>query len=132
MTPLMEEVREMIGDRPVYLSFDIDSLDPAFAPGTGFLLLILLYDFFKGLRLSIYLHFFIFHFNFNKRRILYKCHVTKNITRQLEVGAFLMKKRKIDLFIPKNTKNSLWMKILKNNKNSQGSIDIAFKKQPTC
>ena len=35
MTPLMEEVREMIGDRPVYLSFDIDSLDPAFAPGTG-------------------------------------------------------------------------------------------------
>jgi len=36
MTPLMEEVREMIGDRPVYLSFDIDSLDPAYAPGTGF------------------------------------------------------------------------------------------------
>jgi len=35
MTPLMEEVREMIGDRPVYLSFDIDSLDPAYAPGTG-------------------------------------------------------------------------------------------------
>ena len=39
MTPLMEEVREMIGDRPVYLSFDIDSLDPAFAPGTGTFLL---------------------------------------------------------------------------------------------
>ena len=25
----------MIGDAPVYLSFDIDVLDPAFAPGTG-------------------------------------------------------------------------------------------------
>jgi len=24
-----------VGDRPVYLSFDIDGLDPAFAPGTG-------------------------------------------------------------------------------------------------
>ena len=31
----MEEVRARIGDAPVYLSFDIDSLDPAFAPGTG-------------------------------------------------------------------------------------------------
>lgn len=28
-------VREITGDRPVYLSFDIDCLDPAFAPGTG-------------------------------------------------------------------------------------------------
>jgi len=27
--------REKVGDGPVYLSFDIDSLDPAFAPGTG-------------------------------------------------------------------------------------------------
>ena len=27
--------REIVGDRPVYLSFDIDALDPAFAPGTG-------------------------------------------------------------------------------------------------
>ena len=25
----------MVGDGPVYVSFDIDSLDPAFAPGTG-------------------------------------------------------------------------------------------------
>ena len=25
----------MVGDGPTYLSFDIDSLDPAFAPGTG-------------------------------------------------------------------------------------------------
>jgi agmatinase len=28
-------VRERIGSGPVYLSFDIDVLDPAFAPGTG-------------------------------------------------------------------------------------------------
>nr|WP_051402339.1 agmatinase [Lutibaculum baratangense] len=36
MTPLMEEIRGRIGpDHPVYLSYDIDSLDPAFAPGTG-------------------------------------------------------------------------------------------------
>ena len=27
--------REIIGDRPVYLSFDIDCLDPSYAPGTG-------------------------------------------------------------------------------------------------
>lgn len=31
----MAEIRETIGDAPVYLSYDIDSLDPAFAPGTG-------------------------------------------------------------------------------------------------
>jgi guanidinobutyrase len=35
LAPLMGEVRELIGGGPVYLSFDIDSLDPAFAPGTG-------------------------------------------------------------------------------------------------
>ncbi len=29
------EVRRVVGSEPVYLSFDIDSLDPAFAPGTG-------------------------------------------------------------------------------------------------
>jgi agmatinase len=28
-------VRARVGDGPVYLSFDIDALDPAFAPGTG-------------------------------------------------------------------------------------------------
>lgn len=28
-------IRETIGDTPAYLSFDIDTLDPAFAPGTG-------------------------------------------------------------------------------------------------
>jgi guanidinobutyrase len=35
LVPLMEEVRARVGDAPVYLSFDIDGLDPAFAPGTG-------------------------------------------------------------------------------------------------
>jgi guanidinobutyrase len=34
-SPLMAKIRESLGDRPVYLSFDIDSLDPAYAPGTG-------------------------------------------------------------------------------------------------
>ena len=29
------QVREIVGDHPVYLTFDIDGLDPAFAPGTG-------------------------------------------------------------------------------------------------
>ncbi len=28
-------IREIVGDGPCYLSFDIDGLDPAFAPGTG-------------------------------------------------------------------------------------------------
>ncbi|WP_198375891.1 agmatinase [Neoroseomonas rubea] len=28
-------VREVVGNGPAYLSFDIDALDPAFAPGTG-------------------------------------------------------------------------------------------------
>jgi len=32
---VVREIRELMGDAPVYLSFDIDSLDPAFAPGTG-------------------------------------------------------------------------------------------------
>ena len=35
LAPLMAELREAMGDGPVYLSYDIDSLDPAFAPGTG-------------------------------------------------------------------------------------------------
>ena len=33
--PLMDQIRQQIGARSVYLSFDIDSLDPAYAPGTG-------------------------------------------------------------------------------------------------
>ncbi len=35
LAPLMEGVREQLGEGPVYISFDIDGLDPAFAPGTG-------------------------------------------------------------------------------------------------
>ncbi len=35
LAPLMEEVRAQMGDGPVYLTFDIDSFDPAYAPGTG-------------------------------------------------------------------------------------------------
>jgi guanidinobutyrase len=35
LAPLMAEAREVIDDHPVYLSFDIDSFDPAYAPGTG-------------------------------------------------------------------------------------------------
>lgn len=32
---VLDEVKEKIGSRPVYISLDIDVLDPAFAPGTG-------------------------------------------------------------------------------------------------
>ena len=32
---VMAEARTIIGDQPAYLSFDIDALDPSFAPGTG-------------------------------------------------------------------------------------------------
>jgi agmatinase len=32
---IAEHIRQVVGDTPVYLSFDIDVLDPAFAPGTG-------------------------------------------------------------------------------------------------
>ena len=32
---IAKRVQEILGDVPVYLSFDIDALDPAFAPGTG-------------------------------------------------------------------------------------------------
>lgn len=35
LAPLMAEIRAKIGDAPTYLTYDIDSLDPAFAPGTG-------------------------------------------------------------------------------------------------
>jgi agmatinase len=30
-----EQIRSVLGDGPAYLSFDVDALDPAFAPGTG-------------------------------------------------------------------------------------------------
>lgn len=35
LTPLMEEVRAKVGGGPVYITFDIDGIDPAYAPGTG-------------------------------------------------------------------------------------------------
>lgn len=35
LAPLMEKIRAKIGDQKVYISFDIDGLDPSVAPGTG-------------------------------------------------------------------------------------------------
>ena len=32
---MIAELRRVTGDGPTYVSFDVDSLDPAFAPGTG-------------------------------------------------------------------------------------------------
>lgn len=32
---IISQARQVIGDGPTYFSFDIDSLDPAYAPGTG-------------------------------------------------------------------------------------------------
>ncbi|MDB5386413.1 MAG: hypothetical protein JWM11_2059 [Planctomycetaceae bacterium] len=32
---VLAEIRRRVGQRPLYLSFDIDVVDPAFAPGTG-------------------------------------------------------------------------------------------------
>lgn len=32
---VLDRIRRRIGDAPVYVTFDIDCLDPAFAPGTG-------------------------------------------------------------------------------------------------
>ncbi|WP_254445100.1 agmatinase [Ruegeria atlantica] len=32
---VLDEIREIVGKGPVYLSIDIDGIDPAFAPGTG-------------------------------------------------------------------------------------------------
>ena len=31
----MAEAREIVGDKPIYLTFDIDVIDPSMAPGTG-------------------------------------------------------------------------------------------------
>lgn len=31
----VDKIREHLGDRPVYVTFDIDCLDPSYAPGTG-------------------------------------------------------------------------------------------------
>ena len=35
LSPLAAEVKAKIGDTKTYITYDIDSLDPAFAPGTG-------------------------------------------------------------------------------------------------
>jgi agmatinase len=35
MAAVIERARAVVGDGPTYITFDIDSLDPAFAPGTG-------------------------------------------------------------------------------------------------
>jgi guanidinobutyrase len=35
LAPLMDDIRSRMGKSPVYLSFDIDALDPSVAPGTG-------------------------------------------------------------------------------------------------
>jgi guanidinopropionase len=32
---VIEEARSIVGDGPTYISFDVDGLDPVFAPGTG-------------------------------------------------------------------------------------------------
>jgi agmatinase len=32
---VVAKIREVVGDGPTYLTFDVDALDPAFAPGTG-------------------------------------------------------------------------------------------------
>src|SRR6266446_6413789 len=32
---VVEQARAVVGDGPTYISFDVDGLDPAFAPGTG-------------------------------------------------------------------------------------------------
>jgi agmatinase len=35
ISAVIESTRECLGERPVYVTFDIDCLDPSFAPGTG-------------------------------------------------------------------------------------------------
>ena len=35
VTAVIEESRRVVGDGPTYISFDVDGLDPVFAPGTG-------------------------------------------------------------------------------------------------
>lgn len=32
---VMQEARRVVGDQPTYVSFDVDALDPVYAPGTG-------------------------------------------------------------------------------------------------
>ena len=35
LQPVVQQIRARLGDRPCYLTLDIDCMDPAFAPGTG-------------------------------------------------------------------------------------------------
>lgn len=35
MAGVAAKAREVVGDGPIYISFDVDSVDPGFAPGTG-------------------------------------------------------------------------------------------------
>ncbi len=35
ISDIMKEVKDILGKKPAYLSYDIDFVDPAFAPGTG-------------------------------------------------------------------------------------------------
>ena len=35
VSAVIEEARRVVGDGPVYISFDVDGLDPVYAPGTG-------------------------------------------------------------------------------------------------
>ncbi|HET6425364.1 MAG TPA: agmatinase [Planctomycetaceae bacterium] len=35
MADVIQEIRDRLGSRPLYVTFDIDCVDPAFAPGTG-------------------------------------------------------------------------------------------------
>jgi agmatinase len=35
ISKIVKKVRDVVGKGPTYISFDVDSLDPAFAPGTG-------------------------------------------------------------------------------------------------
>jgi len=32
---VVQEIRRVVGDAPTYVTFDIDALDPVYAPGTG-------------------------------------------------------------------------------------------------
>jgi len=34
-TALAKKIKEIVKDNPVYITLDIDALDPAYAPGTG-------------------------------------------------------------------------------------------------
>jgi agmatinase len=35
LSQIVRNIRDCVGDQPVWLTFDVDCLDPAFAPGTG-------------------------------------------------------------------------------------------------